>query len=315
MPTLCLYFYFFSYLLGRAERKDRVMTHFGLQLRHWCMRLFSTRPRARSVSVAAVGLLIVSLGSLFCFADEPVEGDDAQEVNKAKFQALVAAFDNFEITVGENDELLKFHKTPVLRWPNIRRGTMVGGTFIWTKDERPEVIACLYDWEQGGGIWFAFQSLSSGNLVAKKGGGLLWRSKKPDVEFHVLERAPVPADSAVKRLSQMKELADRFRARLRVSSGTEELRLLTTPIYRYKSGETIDGALFAFVQGTDPEVILHLEANRRKSDNGEMTEWQYAISRRSGRPLDAMLDEKAIWSVELSRGAPNQPWYEAPLGR
>jgi hypothetical protein len=292
-----------------------MMTYVGLCLRNGCRSRWT-----RSVSMAAAAWLVVSLGTLsfgtsFCFADEPDEGDDTKDANKAKLQALIAAFDDVEITVGEDRAPLKFHKTPVLNWPNITRGTIVGGTFIWTKDERPEVIGCLYDWE-GRGIWFGIQAVSSPNLVARKGGGIFWRSKKPDVEFIKLDGAPVPADSPVKRLSQMKDSANRFRARVHVhTGGTEELRLLTTPIYRYKSGETIDGALFALVQGTDPEVILHLEANRRKTDQGEETEWQYAISRRSGRPLDSMLDDKAIWSVELSQGAPNQPFYEAPLGQ
>lgn len=286
------------------------MTHVEFRLHHWCDGQWT-----RSFSLAAAAWLVVSLGTLFCFADEPAEGDDAKEANKAKLQAIIEACEEMEITVGEDPQPVKFIKTPVVRWPNLSRGTVVGGTFIWTKDERPEVIACLYDW-QSNGTWFAFQSLSTGHLVAKKGGGVFWRSEKPDVEFHVLDGAPVPADSPVKRLSQMKELVNRFRARVHVhTGGTEELRLLTTPLYRYKSGETIDGALFAFVQGTDPEVILHLEANRRKTDQGEVTEWQYAISRRSGRPLDALLDDKHIWSVELSRGASNEPWYEAPLGR
>jgi hypothetical protein len=303
------------------------MTLAGLCLRNGCRNRWT-----RTVLMAAAAWLVVSLGALsfgtlsfgtlsfgtsLCFADEPDEEDDAKEVNKAKFQAMIDAFDDVEITVGEDREPLKFNKTPVVRWTNITGGTIVAGTFIWTKDERPEVIACLYDWQQRGEIWFGFQSLSSPNLVAKKGGGTLWRSEKPDVEFIKLDGAAVPADSPVKRLSQMKESAERFRARVYVHTvgGTEELRLLTTPLYRYKSGATIDGALFAFVMGTDPEVILHLEANRRKTDAGEVTEWQYAISRRSGRALEAKLDDKQIWSAELSRGAPNQPWYEAPLGQ
>lgn len=274
------------------------------------------RHSMQSPLMAAAAWLVVSLGALLCFADEPDEGDDTKEANKAKLQEVIKAFDNLEITIGDDPEPLKFNKTPVLRWPNLTRGTIVGGTFIWTKDERPEVIACLWDWEGYGGVWFAFQSLSSGNLVAKKGGGVFWRSDKPDVEFAKLEGAPVPADSPVKRLAQMKELADRFRARMHPhTGGTEELRLLTTPLYRYKSGEVIDGAIFAFVQGTDPEVTLHLEAIRSKADGKDVTDWRYAISRRSGRPLDAMLDDKHIWSAGRSDGAPDEPWYQAPLGR
>ena len=50
-----------------------------------------------------------------------------------------------------------------------------------------------------------------------------------------------------------------------------ELRLLATPLYRYRdtSPEGSDGALFAFVQGTDPEVLLLVEtATTRPLRNG-----------------------------------------------
>ena len=39
----------------------------------------------------------------------------------------------------------------------------------------------------------------------------------------------------------------------------EQLRLLTKPIYRYggKAGEVEDGAIFSYVRGTDPELLLY----------------------------------------------------------
>ena len=42
------------------------------------------------------------------------------------------------------------------------------------------------------------------------------------------------------------------------------MRLLAHPIYHYENtkGDLIDGGLFAFVQGTDPEVFLLVEARR-----------------------------------------------------
>jgi hypothetical protein len=57
----------------------------------------------------------------------------------------------------------------------------------------------------------------------------------------------------------MKEIARRFHCRLS-GNGPEDqdLRLLPSPIYGYNSdqADVLDGALFAYVQGTDPEVIL-----------------------------------------------------------
>ncbi len=43
------------------------------------------------------------------------------------------------------------------------------------------------------------------------------------------------------------------------------LRLLSTPLYRYKEeGKIADGVLFAFVMGTDPECNLLIEAQRAR---------------------------------------------------
>jgi hypothetical protein len=44
----------------------------------------------------------------------------------------------------------------------------------------------------------------------------------------------------------------------------QELRLLSQPLYRYESTlpEVVDGALFTFVTGTDPELMLVIEARR-----------------------------------------------------
>ena len=44
----------------------------------------------------------------------------------------------------------------------------------------------------------------------------------------------------------------------------QQMRLLTQPIFRYASPQAgiIDGTMFAFVQGTDPEVFLQVEARQ-----------------------------------------------------
>ena len=90
--------------------------------------------------------------------------------------------------------------------------------------------------------------------------------------------APKPADSAIRRMNQMSTLArgrfaatDDFRQK-----GWSELRLLTKPVARYGEAETSvpDGALFAFVQGTDPEIFLLLEQGSGASG----PEWRYALA-------------------------------------
>ena len=58
--------------------------------------------------------------------------------------------------------------------------------------------------------------------------------------------------------------------------------------------ELLDGALFAFVQGTDPEIFLLIEAE--KMERG--ARWRYAASRMNMFGLHLALDDKQVWSAE-----------------
>src|SRR5262249_9352307 len=76
-----------------------------------------------------------------------------------------------------------------------------------------------------------------------------------------------------------------------------ELRLLTQPIYRYEAPQAgvIDGALFAFVQGTDPDLFLLLEAR----ESGGKTAWRIAATPLDSVALSLRHKETEIWSVDI----------------
>jgi len=235
-------------------------------------------------------------------------GDDApaQPGNEAR-EAIVRAARGYQLYLGPERRALEMQPEPVLRWPNAVRGTPEGATFVWTLDGRPEAIACIW---QNGSLSNAFHSLADGKLIAQYGGRTVWHSEKPGLDLQQVPNSPPPADTAVKRLGQMKELARRFTCRLTEAKG-EELRLMPRPLYRYKTDrpELFDGALFAFAQGTDPEVVLVLEA-RRGTDKSQ---WDYALTRRSMSALEAKLDGESVWSVPVSIGAADQPWFHGSV--
>ncbi|HEY2252162.1 MAG TPA: hypothetical protein VGH74_13910 [Planctomycetaceae bacterium] len=87
-----------------------------------------------------------------------------------------------------------------------------------------------------------------------------------------------------------------------------ELRLLTTPIYRYENpkGDAPDGAAIVFAQGTDPELLLLLETR----GPGETRRWHYALARMTIFELEARYADQAVWSArQWERGAdPTQPY-------
>jgi hypothetical protein len=83
-----------------------------------------------------------------------------------------------------------------------------------------------------------------------------------------------------------------------------ELRLLTKPIARYSvAGKgIIDGALFAFAHGTDPEVFLLLEAQRTETG----AEWRIGFAPMTAYAVEVSRKEKAVWS-EKYRESPKDP--------
>jgi len=57
----------------------------------------------------------------------------------------------------------------------------------------------------------------------------------------------------------------------------------------------VDGALFAFVEATDPEALLLVEAIR--SPTAEAAHWQYTLAKMTSRPVVARRNDEVVWSV------------------
>lgn len=101
-------------------------------------------------------------------------------------------------------------------------------------------------------------------------------------------------------LGQFKKLAEQFEARETWQGIENELRILPTPVDRYVPGNqpNSDGAIFAFVQGVNPEALLLLETDGKN--------WNYCWGRLSAAAVTAKLDGKVVWAVdvELARAVP-----------
>jgi len=200
----------------------------------------------------------------------------------------------------------------VIQWRNaerVRTGAAV--LAIWTDQGQPEAMASIF--QNDNSICHEFVSLSrSKKILVRDKTRVLWSPAKTGVEFHDVPGAPAPADDRAGRLRQMKSLAGRFGARLpqpQVGDGhAEVLRLLPKPLYRYAledskgtSPNLRDGAMFAFVMGTDPEAVLLLEAVERE----DKVVWQYAFARATAYAVEASLGDAVVWSALAQSGPPN----------
>ena len=108
----------------------------------------------------------------------------------------------------------------------------------------------------------------------------------------------------------MRTLADRFTANDEFEGKSRwELRLLSKPLLRYadEKANLLDGAMFAWAHGTDPEVFLLLEARKVKDEYI----WHYALAPMTGYALKVQLDGKEVWEVAWRKGPFKQsdPFY------
>jgi hypothetical protein len=185
---------------------------------------------------------------------------------------------------------------PVLRFTDPAGGPKDGAIFFWVgDDDRPVAAVQIYLTRKE--IWHQeFSLLATSPLVATSSEGPDWAPSKPVVEFKPLPGAPKPAQAAEPRLRQMQALAQEFSAESMIPpSSWNQLRRLPRPLARYGKPETevIDGALFAFVLATDPEVYLLLEARAGKDG----PEWQYALAPMTVRAVKAARKGEEVWSL------------------
>jgi hypothetical protein len=172
-----------------------------------------------------------------------------------------------------------------------------GEVFVWMFKNRPLAVASIYRWYHPfRDSTVEFVSVSEQGITALDGDKTQWNVKQPGIRWEDLPDAPKPAGSRNGRLIQMRSLARRFAAELADERGGDEvareLRLLNRPVHRYESmdEQIIDGALLAFVEGTDPEAWLMLEAV--EADGG--VRWRYALARMNIDALQIRLDGKVV---------------------
>ncbi len=99
----------------------------------------------------------------------------------------------------------------------------------------------------------------------------------------------------------MRRIAGRFAASVKKRSGDLRLRLMPQPMVRYepKEASIIDGAVFSFAKGTNPEVLLVIEA---ENDERGGLRFVYSPARMTSGACRLFMDQDEVWSVSSARG-------------
>ena len=265
----------------------------------------------RAVCLIVVCVLIVRLAR----ADEP--NSTSQEPNAASTQRtlreLIEEAVNWYQVLPSATSDTPMEPLVVLRYVNHARESSSGTLVLWLHQGRPEAAATVYDWQDR--ICHGFVTLSrDSKLIARDGPTVIWQPARPGIEFMPVPDAPPPSDTDAGRLREMKALSRLCGSTLLGWKGDlsdrEVLRLLTKPLYRYesKAPDLLDGAVFAFVQGTDPETLLVLEAVRV----GDRYEWQYGFARQTTGAIDGRFRDKVVWTAEKDPRTDKQDSFSNP---
>jgi hypothetical protein len=233
----------------------------------------------------------------------PDGASKASDANAQRLKVMKDSVAAYELSrSGDNAAVYKLQPDPAFRLGKQGDGVVLeGAIFLWTDQVgRPAAAAQVFLFQSKGqreGQWrHEFTSLSTQSLRAMQGDKARWLPMVAGVAFQPIPGAPRPAETPRERLRQMRDLAGGFRADDNFwDRGWNALRLLPTPISRYgKAGGTPeDGALFAFVLGTDPEAFLFIEAR----GPAEKLEWQYAFAPMTCWGLRAEHKNRSVWSL------------------
>ncbi len=233
--------------------------------------------------------------------------DDARRARQDRLEFMKARLAEFELQSDRNPPSpIVLADEPALRWTNPVRGVNGdGATFLWLRGGRPAALATV-SIRTGGKVFREFALLDDEPLRASRKGRIVWSPRKNGLPFGPLEDAPAPAGSGALRLAQMRTLARRFRVDL-LKGKPVEARLLSRPLIRYAEPDAgvQDGAVFAFVEATDPEVILILEARRAEAHPDGR--WLFSLARMTSPGVEVRLGDRVVWSAPPYWKNPRSP--------
>lgn len=266
-------------------------------LSSFSIRWFETERRL----MWSLSFILLLVASAIAFADDPLVQSRSSSAEQRLAFAKIAA-ESYHFRLGDAQASpVKLSPDPLLRWNNKVVREDDGFLFIWTEGEKGRPIAAAQFFVVDTVWHHEFQSLTANRFQARcdlrKDHNWTWQPTSAGIDFTDANDVDASGNSPAVRLRQMKAMADRFSAAVDMNedfSAPEQLRLLTTPVYRYSSKDhrILDGAIFSFVQGTNPEILVVIEAE----GNEGAAHWRYGFARMSSYNLRVVRNQSIVWS-------------------
>lgn len=245
-------------------------------------------------------LVLLSVVVLFAGAipaQEPKydETNPDSKLAKERFALMQQRVQGFHVKANEPGFPERFETRHIFRYSDPARQYVDAAIWRLGDKGRPRALVTTELHRRYGGaprIVYEYLSLTDTPFSIKSDDSA-WSPKSGALEWKPIPNCPAPADSAQRRLLQMKEIAKRFSASEEVGKDHKyELRLLPQPVDRYTptAAGVTDGAIFLFAFGTNPEVVLLIESDG--------TAWNFAAGRLAGASkIVIAVDNKTVWEV------------------
>jgi len=261
----------------------------------------------RRLCLSICGLLlcgaaaIIGLNRCSEAAEENPAAEDQVEVEKSKkrLDFMMTAVGKYQVDVGtDQKKVAELNPKPLLRWSNPVSSVKDGLVAAFSRGGRPDVL-CQLHIHHGAYMAQEFAKITTEPVWVKRGNNLVWQPMETWITFQALDGAPEPAKTANLRLPQFRKEAQRFSVvddfEVEQVPTPNHLRLLAQPLLRYsdvqQGGDIVDGAVFSFVLGTNPEANLFLEIYK----DGDALRWRYAWTPMTIYALEAKLDDQSVW--------------------
>jgi hypothetical protein len=218
----------------------------------------------------------------------------AKELADKRMTFMKSALSRFAVRVGDRKDASKVAE-PCLRWTDPVSNSTDGVVAVYAHNgSRPDALAQFFF--NTSKKWVAeFTIIPDGDVTILRSGREHWKPSEYVCKFADLPGSPAAAKPAL-RLAQMRAIAADFSVVDSFGDQQDkvELRLLPQPAYRYaEDGKIVDGAVFIFAHGTNPECCVLLEAYQ----DGKGPRYRYAAAPMSIYPLEARYKGERVWSV------------------
>ncbi|MDX1930340.1 MAG: hypothetical protein SFV81_27695 [Pirellulaceae bacterium] len=250
------------------------------------------------VRIALVFWMTLQLSTNLWSQTESAKPEKEDEVVVARHKRMLDLAKGYAFSEVSGGKEVKLRETPLFSWTNPEVQSIGGELYLWTVDGRPFATIGIWTYDDIKDS-HELQSLSTQIFRAENPYWTNWAPRAAGLQFKKLEDAPAPDASPVRRQTQMRNFVrERFSGEVikNDTKQTEKLRVISQPLYRYDPLPTdlIDGAVFSLAFGTDPEILVILEA--KKTEAG--SEWQYALAPCTSRRATGYLDGKEVWNSD-----------------